>query len=110
MPAQGATHRMFAGVKAVAAERGEVDPTDERDLAVDDDELLVVAVHRALVRVERALHPRATHQLLANVAHGCTRRLEHRERRARPQQNPDVDPLGEIAEQIAQPSSPARRA
>ena len=65
---------MIARVEAVAAERGQVDAADERDLAVDDHELLVVAVHRALVRVERAPDPRAAHELLAHAAHRGARR------------------------------------
>ena len=67
MPAQPAAHRMVAGVEAIAAERGEVDAADERDLAVDDHQLLVVAMHRPLVRVERASHARAADQLVAHA-------------------------------------------
>ena len=61
---------MIAAVEAIAAERGQVDPADERDLAVDDHELLVVAMHRALVGVERALHARAADELVAHAPHG----------------------------------------
>ncbi len=102
MPSQGTAHRVITRVKPVAAKRGEVDPADERDLAVDDDQLLVMAVHRTLMSVECALDARATHQLLANLANGCSRRLEDRQRGARPEENPDVDGRSAIAEQIAQ--------
>ena len=47
--------RMVVPVETVARFGGEVDPADERDAVVDDDRLLVVAVHRPLLRVERAL-------------------------------------------------------
>ena len=59
MPSQSAAHRMVTVVKTIAAERREVDPSNEGDLAVHDDELLVVAVHRALMGIERTSHPRA---------------------------------------------------
>ena len=42
--------RVLVGVVAVAGERGQVDPADERDLVVDDHELLVVAVHHPAVQ------------------------------------------------------------
>jgi hypothetical protein len=61
---------MVAAVVAIAAERGEVDAADEGEFAVDDHELLVVAVHRALVRVERASHARSADQLIARLAGG----------------------------------------
>ena len=51
---RGGPGRVLGVVPAVARERGEVDPADERDLVVDDHELLVMAVHRALARVEHA--------------------------------------------------------
>jgi hypothetical protein len=104
VPAQAAAHRMLAGVEAVAAQRRDVDAADERDLAVDYHELLVVAVHRALVRVQRAAHARAARQPLAHVAHGRTVGREHRKRRAAPQQHAHVDALGQLAEQVAQPA------
>ena len=102
MPSQTAAHRMITGVKTIAAERGQVDTPDERDLAVHDDQLLVVAMHRPLVEIKRALHARAADELLAHAAHGRTSRREDRQRRS-PQQHPDLDSLGQITEQIAQP-------
>ena len=59
VPAERAAIRVVARVEPVAAERGQVDPADERDLAVDDHELLVVAVHRPLAGVERDRDARA---------------------------------------------------
>jgi hypothetical protein len=60
---------MAAGVEAVATERGKVDAADEGDLAVDDHQLLVVAVHRPLARVERPPHLRPPRQFVTNAAH-----------------------------------------
>ena len=54
MPTEASARRVARSVETVAGEVGEVDATDECQLVVDDDELLVVTVHRALVRVQRA--------------------------------------------------------
>jgi hypothetical protein len=91
------------GVKTIAAERGQVDTPHERDLAVHDDQLLVVAMHGALVGIKRALHSRAADELLADAAHRITSRREDRQWRPPPQKHPDLYSLGQIAEQIAQP-------
>jgi hypothetical protein len=56
-------------VEPVAGEVGQVDATDERHLVVHDHELLVVAVHRPLVRVERALHAVPAAELVAQPPH-----------------------------------------
>ena len=106
MPAETAAHRMITGVETIAAERGQVDAPDERDLAVDDHQLLVVAMHRPLVRIKRALHAGAAGQLLAHAPDRRTSRREGPHRRSCPQQHPNLDALGQIAEQIAQPSCP----
>jgi hypothetical protein len=95
---------MIAAVKSIAAERCQVDTPNKRDLVVHDDELLVVAMHRALVEIKRALHARAADELLAHLAHGRTSRREDRQWRSPPQQHPDLDSLGQITEQIAQSS------
>ncbi len=92
---------MIAGVEAVAAERGEVDPPDEGDLVIDDHELLVVAVHRTLVGVERAAYRCAPGELGVDLTDGGARGSEDRGGRARPEQHAYVDPLGELGEQVA---------
>jgi len=53
---------MVAGVVAVAGLRREIDAADEGDPVVNDDRLLVVAVHRTLVRVECDLRLRMVDQ------------------------------------------------
>jgi hypothetical protein len=97
---------VIGGVEAVASERCQVDPPDERELAVDDHELLVMAVHWALVGVERALHPSATDQLLAYSANRRPCGREDGHWRAAPQQHPHLHALGQLAEQVAQPGRP----
>ena len=103
MPAETTAHRMITGVETVPAERGQVDAPDERDLAVDDHQLLVVAMHRPLMRVKRAPHSSAANQLFADTADGRASRREGPQRRSCPQQNPDLDSLSQITKQIAQP-------
>ena len=69
---------MRGGVEAVAGLVSEVDPPDEGQPVVDDDRLLVVAVHRTLVAVEFAADPRSAPQLVAHRAHLPARRPEER--------------------------------
>ncbi len=91
---------MVAAVVAIAAERSQIDAADERDLAVDDHELLVVAVHRALVRVELAAYAGSAEELLAHGADiGATWR-EGRKRRPSPQQHANLDSLGQLCQQV----------
>ena len=84
---------MVARVEPVAAERGEVDPADERGLAVDDDELLVVAVHRPLVCVERERDARAVRERVADGGDAAPVGVEERQRRSRPRQHAYLDAL-----------------
>jgi hypothetical protein len=69
VPADRAARRMLARIEPVAGERGEVDAVHVRDAPVDYGELLVMAVHRPLLRVE--LHPnlRPCDHRLARLAH-----------------------------------------
>ena len=102
VPTETAMHRVIAAVKTIAAQGGQVDTAHEGDLAVHDDELLVMAMHRALVEIQRAPDARAPEQLLAHAAHRRASGRKDRHRRSAPQQHPDLDSLGQIAEQIAQ--------
>ncbi len=61
-----------------------------------------MAMHRALVEIERALNARAPDELLAHAAHSRPSRRKDRHWRSSPQQHPDVDSLGQVPEQIAQ--------
>jgi hypothetical protein len=74
-------------VEPVAGERGEIETADVGDPVVDDHELLVVAMHRAFLRVELHLDLRAPRQLLAHRAHFRAIRMEERQRRPRPREH-----------------------
>ena len=69
VPADARAAPMLVRVEPVAAERCEIEAADVGDAIVDDDELLVMTVHRPLLRVERHLDPRAAHELVADRAH-----------------------------------------
>jgi len=60
---------MIAVVEAIASQRCQIDASHERDLTVDYHELLVVAVHRALANVERALNAGSTDELVTHPTH-----------------------------------------
>ncbi len=55
VPADAAARRMLLAVVGISSVQREVDAADERDAVVDDDRLLVVAVHEADARVELAV-------------------------------------------------------
>ena len=93
--------RVLVGVVAVAGQRREVDAADERQLVVDDHELLVVAVHHPRAAVELALDLRAAHEPLARGLDLAAARLEHRQRRARPHDHAHGDALGGLGQQLA---------
>ena len=102
VPPERVARRVEAVVEAVACERGEIDPADERDAVVDDHELLVVAVHRPLLGVELHLDARAARQLVAHCTHLAAVRVEERQRRAGPGEHPDVAAFRRIREQLLQ--------
>ena len=102
VPADVRPRRMVVPVETVARLGGEVDPADERDAVVDDDRLLVVAVHRPLLRVERALDLRVADEAIAHLPHVFARRAEERQGCACPHQDANVDALRQLAEQVAE--------
>ncbi len=87
-------------VVAVAGLRGEIDPADERDAVVDHDRLLVVAVQRPFLRIERALDLRVRDQLVSHLSHVVPGGPEERQRRTGPRQHAYVDALRELCEQV----------
>ena len=103
VPAEATAHGMVARVETVASEGRQVDAPDERNLSVHDHELLVMTVHGALARVQGALHARTADELLSFTSHPPPRRREDGQRCAGPEQDPDVHPPGELAEQVSQP-------
>ena len=92
---------MLAQVVPVAVLVREVDPADEGDPIVDDDRLLVVAVKWPFARIELALDPRALCELVSHSLDLAPGRAEERERSAGPDEDPDVESLGQLREQIA---------
>ena len=102
VPADVRARRVVVPVETVARLGGEVDPADERDAVVDDDRLLVVAMHRPLLRVERALDLRVADEAIAHLPHVLARRAEERQGCARPHQHANVDALRQLTEQVAE--------
>lgn len=100
VPAERVARRMVAVVEPLAPERREVDPTDEGDPIVDDDELLVMTVHRSLVRVEGHRDARAANQLVAHAPHLSPIGMEERQRCAGPREHANVDPLRGVGEKL----------
>jgi hypothetical protein len=88
--------------KRIAGFRGQVDSADEGDAVVDDDRLLVVAVHRPLLRIERAADLRAGTEALAHPSYRPPRGPKHRQRRSRPDKHTHLDLLSELSQKIAQ--------
>ena len=102
VPAEPAARRMVTGVEPIAAVVGHVDTADERDLAVDNDGLLVVAVERMLARIGLAADPRAAGEGRDAVADLLARGMERRHRRARPYEHPHVGPLRDLGQEPAE--------
>lgn len=100
VPAHARTRRMPIGVEAITRLRGEVDPADERHAVIDDDRLLVMAMHRPLFRIERALDLGGCGQLLSNPPHLTSGGTEERKGSTGPDQHPDLDAFGQFREEI----------
>ncbi len=67
VPADPPSRLMLLGVVTVAGRVGEVNPADERELAVDHDRLLVMAVKWVLARVTVGLDPRHPGQVFERL-------------------------------------------
>ena len=77
-------------------------PADERHLVVDHDDLLVVRVLEAHARVRLCLDVGPAREDLHVRLDVPLRRPEHAERRALPHEEADVDPPGDVREQVAE--------
>ena len=110
VPADRAARGMLARVEPVSAERRQVDAPDKGHAAVHDDELLVVAVHRPLLRVEPDADPRPARERVAHLAHLGPRRVKERQRGARPREDTDVGAPGDVGEQLPQRRASPRAA
>ena len=91
-----------SAVEPVACEVREVDAADEGQLVVDDHELLVVAVQRPLVRVERAHDGAVLAKRVARAAYGAPRHRIHRQRRSAPQQHAYGHTPSGVREEVVQ--------
>jgi hypothetical protein len=85
--AQATARRVPRGVPAVTAEIGEVDAPDEGELLVHYDDLLVVAVQKALVIIDRDPDAGVTRKLPTVVPNIAAGRSEHVDGRAGPEQH-----------------------
>ena len=101
MPADVVPRDVRRGVEAIAGIRRQVDAADERDLIVDDDELLVVTVQRALLRVGCELDLGAGRERMTNAVDVVPVRTEEGQWRSGPRQQPNRNLLGQAGQQLA---------
>ena len=97
-PTPGDVARCVPGIAAVERQ---VDAAYERDLAVDHDRLLVMAVRETRAAVGVSLDLRVTREPVEHLTNVRVRRLEQRHRCPLPREQPHVDALRELGEQIA---------
>ena len=102
MPAERAARGMGRRVEPVPGHRGQVDPADEGDLAVDDHELLVMTVQRPLARVERDVNAGPVGERAPDRVDLASVRAEQRQRRTGPREEANVDSPRHVCEQLPQ--------
>src|SRR5436305_8161140 len=105
MPADAVAPRMVTRIEPVAAEGRQVEAADVGDAVVDDHELLVVAVHRPLARVELHLDTRPRRELVADPANLAAVGMEERQRRSGPDEDAHMNPLCGLREHPAERSA-----
>ena len=101
VPADSAPRDVVRCVPRIAAVERQVDAAHERDLAVDHDRLLVMAVREARAAVGVGLDLRVAREPVEHLTDVRVRRLEQRHRCPLPREQPHVDALRELGEQIA---------
>src|SRR2546423_970347 len=101
MPAESRAIRMLARVVAIAGVARQIDPAREGHALVHDDDFLVVAMQRALARVEPDLNAHSP-KPVPNFAHVAAGGAEERQRGPRPEEDADLDPLRQLTEQVEQ--------
>ena len=79
-------------------------PPDERDLAIDDHGLLVMAVKRVFARIRLAADSCPARQRSDCFAHLGTGGVKRGERRSCPDEHSDVDPSGSLGQELAEHS------
>jgi len=88
-------------VPSIAVEARQVDSTDEGHLIVDHDRLFMMAVHRPLAGIQRALDAGPSHKLFADSADVTAPRTKDGKGRTRPDQHPNGDPGCNLSEQLS---------
>jgi hypothetical protein len=89
-------------IEAITGESRQIDSADERGFAIDEHELLVVAMQRALSSVESAADAGARRELAAHVASLASVWVKERQWGARPDKDAYVHPLRGLCEQVPQ--------
>ena len=102
VPAKAPARRMTRPVEPVAGEVGEIDAAHEGQLVVDDHELLVVAMQRPFMRIERAHDLVALAERFPDAAHGTSRDRIQRQGSTSPEEHAHRHPASRVGEQIAQ--------
>jgi hypothetical protein len=106
VPADVATRLVRGRVVAVSGVRRQVDAADEGDPVVDDDELLVMAVQRPLLRVGHDFDLRPEAERMPGAVDVAAVGVEKRQRRARPEEHAHGDPLRQLGEQRPELDAP----
>src|SRR5215475_12425138 len=106
VPPEAPPRRMVGGVEAIAAVVADVDAADERDLAVDNDGLLVVAMERMLPRIGLAMDPGPAREHVDRVSYLPAGGLECRHGRSSPHEHPNVNPLCGLRQHPAERPGP----
>jgi hypothetical protein len=101
MPPERAASVVGGPVETITRESGQIDTTDECHGAVDDDQLLVTAVHRTVAWIEGTLNPGVANEPIHEFACSRARRLHDRQRRPGPHEHADIDPLRRFSEEVA---------
>jgi hypothetical protein len=101
-PSERAAVVVEGSVIPVAPQVGEIDAADKSKRAVDDHQLLVVAVHGSVALVQSAADPRVRDQIGEGLPSLRACRMEEWNRSARPQEHTHVDALRCLGEQVAE--------
>src|SRR5947209_1454471 len=97
---------MVGRVISISTEIGHIDAADERNAAIHDDGLFVMAVEGVLTRVRLAPDPCTPSELLDGVAYLGARGVKYGHRRTRPHEHPDVEPFRHFCQQLTEDRRP----
>ena len=100
VPAQALPRLVSRRVPPVGGDVGQIEPTDEGHLVVDDQELLVVAVLQVLVGVQCNPDTGNARERVPRLSSVRPRRPDHGELGATPQENPELGPPSGCGERL----------